>query len=85
MANAVTISGDATNACVLGLPSARFAKFLLKEVNDGISFLFFSTYAFPHTNAGTAGICKYHSTDLVKCIKESISFNGISNLFTDPG
>lgn len=31
IASAVTISGDATNAKVLGLPSARFAKFLLKE------------------------------------------------------
>ena len=31
LASAVTISGEATNACVLGLPSARLAKFLLKE------------------------------------------------------
>ncbi len=28
---AATISGEATNACVFGFPSARFAKFLLKE------------------------------------------------------
>ena len=28
---AVTISGDATKACVFGLPSALLAKFLLKE------------------------------------------------------
>jgi len=32
MANAVTISGEATNACVDASPSLRFAKFLLKEV-----------------------------------------------------
>jgi len=30
-ATAVTISGEATNACVLGLPSALFEKFLLNE------------------------------------------------------
>ena len=28
---AAVISGEATKACVLGFPSARFAKFLLKE------------------------------------------------------
>ena len=32
MANAVTISGEATNACVVASPSLRFAKFRLKEV-----------------------------------------------------
>ncbi len=32
MANAVTISGEATNACVFGLPSLRAAKLRLKEV-----------------------------------------------------
>src|SRR5690606_34532877 len=32
MVNAVTISGDATKACVFGLPSFLLAKFLLKEV-----------------------------------------------------
>jgi hypothetical protein len=31
MAIAAVNSGDATKACVLGLPSARLAKFLLKE------------------------------------------------------
>ena len=32
MAKAIAISGEATNAWVFGLPSARFAKFRLKEV-----------------------------------------------------
>ena len=31
IAIAATNSGDATNACVFGFPSARLAKFLLKE------------------------------------------------------
>ena len=31
IARAVTNSGEATNACVLGLPSARFAKLRLNE------------------------------------------------------
>ena len=31
MATAATISGEATKACVLGFPSARLEKFLLKE------------------------------------------------------
>ena len=37
MVSAVTSSGDATNAWVLGLPSARLAKLRLKEVT--IEFL----------------------------------------------
>jgi hypothetical protein len=32
IANAVVISGEATKACVFGLPSFLFAKFRLKEV-----------------------------------------------------
>jgi len=40
IAIAATISGEATNACVFGLPSARFAKFLLKEC----TILFFGAF-----------------------------------------
>ena len=35
MAKAVTISGDATNACVAGLPSLRAAKFLCCHEGHG--------------------------------------------------
>ena len=32
MVSAITSSGEATKACVFGLPSARFAKFRLNDV-----------------------------------------------------
>src|SRR5690606_8765625 len=47
IAMAVTTSGEATKECVLGLPSARFAKFLLKEVMIEF-FSFFSAPCLAH-------------------------------------
>ena len=43
MANAVTNSGEPTNANVFGLPSALFAKFLLKLC----TMVFFSAFSAP--------------------------------------
>ena len=43
MASAVISSGEPTNANVFGLPSARFAKFLLKEC----TIVFFSFFSAP--------------------------------------
>ena len=43
IAIAVTISGEATKACVFGFPSARFEKFLLNEC----TMVFFSSFSAP--------------------------------------
>ena len=83
MANAVTISGEATKACVLELGHhSRFAKFLLKEVMMVFFRFGIINMPCPLPMQGPQALANTTPPISSKYFDKSISFNGITNQFT---
>src|SRR5690606_31458088 len=57
----------------------------VERVNDRVFLFFLSSHSGPHSNTGPTSVSKHCCTNFMECIDKTISFNGISHLFTTGG
>ncbi len=81
MAKAVTISGEATKACVLASTVVTFGKVAVEGSNDGVLAVGIVDMTRPLTDTGAAGVGQYDTANRLECLEEAILFNGIADLF----
>ena len=85
MANAVTISGEATNACVVAKSIITLCKVPVEGSNDRVLAVGIVDMPCPLADTGTAGIGQHHAAHLVESIQQAISLNGIAHQFRARG